>query len=166
MLLEKIIALEEGNVRVICPLVQLLFKRNVTRLSSFWVYRIEVVNRSKTRGYRVAGCFWLYCIVRGRNKKKGASLNSRSCHLRIDYLQRMSKVRNGNQKGHERFRELRRTPYIKCLIHVCTLYFKKLKGWTKSYFIFFLKLNDHPTRCFNFGLGRIHPNGCMFEFNF
>ena len=49
---------------------------------------------------------------------------------------------------------------------VCTLYFKKLKGRTKSYFTFFLKLNDHPTRCFNFGLSRIHPNDCMFEFDF
>ena len=42
--------------------------------------------------------------------------------------------------------------------------FQKLKGRTKSYFTFFLKLNDHPTRCFNFGLSRIDPNGCMFEF--
>ena len=30
----------------------------------------------------------------------------------------MSKVRNGNQKGHKRFRELRRTPFIKCLVHI------------------------------------------------
>ena len=51
-------------------------------------------------------------------------------------------------------------------IHIFILYLKKLKGWTKSYFTFFLKLNDHPTQCFNFGLSRIHPNGCMFEFNF
>ena len=51
-------------------------------------------------------------------------------------------------------------------MYLCTLYLKKLKGRTKSYFTFFLKLNDHPTRCFNFGLSRIHPNGCMFEFNF
>ena len=27
-----------------------------------------------------------------------------------------------------------------------------MKGRTKSHFTFFLKLNDHPTRCFNFGL--------------
>ena len=53
-----------------------------------------------------------------------------------------------------------------CFVHICTLYLKKLKGRTKSYFIFFLKLNDHPTRCFNFGLRRIHPSSCMFEFNF
>ena len=51
--------------------------------------------------------------------------------------------------------------YQICLFHIyiCTLCFKKLKGRTKSYFILFLKLNDHPTRC----LSRIHPNGCMFE---
>ena len=46
------------------------------------------------------------------------------------------------------------------------LAFKKIKGRTKSYFTFFLKLNDHPTRCFNFGLSRIHPIRCMFELNF
>ena len=57
-------------------------------------------------------------------------------------------------------------PHIKCLVHICTLYFKKLKGRTKLYFTFFFKLNDHPTRYFNFGLSRIHPNGSMFEFNF
>ena len=44
-----------------------------------------------------------------------------------------------------------------------TLYLKKLKGRTKSYFTFFLKINDHPTRRFNFVFSRIHPNGCMFE---
>ena len=49
---------------------------------------------------------------------------------------------------------------------ICTLYLKKCKGLTKSYFIFLLKLNDHPTRSFSFGLNRIHLNGCMFELNF
>ena len=42
--------------------------------------------------------------------------------------------------------------------------FSKMKVRTESYSIFFLKLNDHPTRCFNLGfISRIHPNGCMFE---
>ena len=58
------------------------------------------------------------------------------------------------------------THNTKCLVRVCTLHFKKMNGRTKSYFTFFLKLNDHPARCFNFGLSRIHPNGCMSEFNF
>ena len=60
-------------------------------------------------------------------------------------------------------------PYVlpgTCLVHICILYLKTLKGRTKSYFIFFLKLNVHPTRCFNFVLSKIHPNGCMFELNF
>ena len=48
------------------------------------------------------------------------------------------------------------------LFYICTLYSKKLKGRTESYFILFLKLNDHPIRCSNFGLRRIHPNGCKF----
>ena len=52
------------------------------------------------------------------------------------------------------------------IYQVCTLYFKKMKGRTKSYFTLFLKSNDHPTRCFIFRLSRIHPNGCMFELNF
>ena len=44
------------------------------------------------------------------------------------------------------------------------LYIKKnMKSRTKSYSTLFLKLNDHPIRCFNFGLSRTHPNGCMFE---
>ena len=43
---------------------------------------------------------------------------------------------------------------------------KKMKDRTKSYFTFVLKLNDHLPRCFNFGLSRIYPNGCMFELNF
>ena len=51
--------------------------------------------------------------------------------------------------------------HIKCFVHICTLYFKKMKGRTKSYFTFFLKLNDHPTRRFNFVLSRIDPNSCM-----
>ena len=43
-------------------------------------------------------------------------------------------------------------PHIfKCLVHICTLYLKRLKGRTTSYFTFFLKLEDHPTRSFNFG---------------
>ena len=49
--------------------------------------------------------------------------------------------------------------------HIRTLNSKKLKDWTESYFILFLTLNDHQTRCFNFGLRRIHPNGCKFELN-
>ena len=55
--------------------------------------------------------------------------------------------------------------YQVCLFHIRTKYSKKMKGRTESYFILFLKLNDHLTRCFNFGLRRIHPNGCRFEFN-
>ena len=39
--------------------------------------------------------------------------------------------------------------YMPCSI--CTLYFKKLKGRTKSYFTLILRLKDHPTQCFNFG---------------
>ena len=50
-------------------------------------------------------------------------------------------------------------------IYVLRIY-KKIKDRTKSYFTFFLKLNDHQTRCFNFGLSRIHPNDCMLELNF
>ena len=42
---------------------------------------------------------------------------------------------------------------------------KKLKGRTESYFILFLKLNDHQTRCLNLELRRNHPNGCKFELN-
>ena len=51
---------------------------------------------------------------------------------------------------------------------ICTLNSKKVKGRTESrYFMLFLKLNNHTTRCFNFGLlRRIHPNGCKFELNF
>ena len=52
------------------------------------------------------------------------------------------------------------------IIELYTLYLKKFKGRTKSYFILYLKINDHPTRRFNFGLSRIHLNGCMFELNF
>ena len=54
------------------------------------------------------------------------------------------------------FRELRRTTYITCLVHICTLYLKKMKGRTKLYFTFFLKLNDHPTWCFNFELIKLN----------
>ena len=55
---------------------------------------------------------------RENGRESAMSTNSRSCQLRIDYLERMGKVLNGNQKGHKRFRELRHTPYIKCLVHV------------------------------------------------
>ena len=49
----------------------------------------------------------------------------------------------------------------------CPLYFKNLKGRTKSYFTIFLKLNDHPARCFNFRLlSRIHPNDCIIKLIF
>ena len=51
--------------------------------------------------------------------------------------------------------------YMPCSC-MCTLYLKNSKGRTKSYFTLFLKLNDHPTRSFNFGF----PNGSMFELNF
>ena len=43
-------------------------------------------------------------------------------------------------------------------LHICTLISQKLKRRTELYFILFLKLNDHPTRCFHFGLRRVHPN--------
>ena len=49
--------------------------------------------------------------------------------------------------------------------HICTLNSKKLKGRTESYLPLFLRLNDHQTRRFNFGLRRIHPNDCNFELN-
>ena len=48
-------------------------------------------------------------------------------------------------------------------LYMCTLHSKKLKDRTESNFILFLKLNDHPTRCSNFGFRRIHPNGCKFD---
>ena len=51
------------------------------------------------------------------------------------------------------------------IFHICTLNSKKLKGRTELYVILFLKLNDYPTRCFDFGLRRIHPNSCEFELN-
>ena len=47
--------------------------------------------------------------------------------------------------------------------HTYTSNFKKLKGRTESYFVLFLTLNDHQTRCFNFELRRIYPNGCKSE---
>ena len=47
--------------------------------------------------------------------------------------------------------------------NICTLNSKKLKGRTESYFILFLKLNDHQTLYFDFGLRRIDPNDCKFE---
>ena len=57
-------------------------------------------------------------------------------------------------------------PHMLNALFIYVLCIKKMKGQTKSYFTFFLKYNDHPTRCFNFGFGRIHPNGCIFKFNF
>ena len=51
------------------------------------------------------------------------------------------------------------------MYQVCMYFvFKKIERSGKIIFYIVLKLNDHPTRCFNFG--RIHPNGCMFGFNF
>ena len=50
--------------------------------------------------------------------------------------------------------------------HVCIWNSKKLKDRTESCFILFLKLNDHPIRCCNFELRRIHPNDCKFELSF
>ena len=41
--------------------------------------------------------------------------------------------------------------------HVCTLNSKQLKGRTESYFIWFLTLNDHPTRRFNSGYAESIP---------
>ena len=52
------------------------------------------------------------------------------------------------------------------LVYICTLNSKRLKGRTESCSTLFSKLNDHQTRCFNFVLRRIHPNGCKFELNF
>ena len=51
--------------------------------------------------------------------------------------------------------------------HICTFNSKKLRGRIESYFILvlFLKLNDHQTRCFDYGLRRIHPTDCKFELN-
>ena len=57
-------------------------------------------------------------------------------------------------------------PHILHALFIYDFYLKKMKGRTKSYFTFFLKLDDHPARCFNFGLSRNHPNGCMFGLNF
>ena len=42
---------------------------------------------------------------------------------------------------------------------------KKLKGRAESNFMLFLKINDHPTRCFNFGLRGIYPNDWKFDLN-
>ena len=41
------------------------------------------------------------------------------------------------------------TRYI--TFHICTLYSKNMKCRTESYFMLFLILNDHPTRCFILG---------------
>ena len=59
-------------------------------------------------------------------------------------------------------------PHILHALFIYNMYFVFFfnERWTKSYFTFFLKLNDQPTRCFNFGLSRFYPNGCMFELNF
>ena len=43
---------------------------------------------------------------------------------------------------------------------------KSCKVQTESYFISFQKLNNYPTRCFNFVLDRVHPKGFKFELNF
>ena len=48
--------------------------------------------------------------------------------------------------------------------HICTLNSKNLKGRTESYFILFFKLNDHQTRCFNFGLRRVHSNNVELNY--
>ena len=50
-----------------------------------------------------------------------------------------------------------------CLFIYELLNSKILKGRTELYFILLLKRNDHSTRCFDFGLRRIHLNGCKFE---
>ena len=50
-------------------------------------------------------------------------------------------------------------------IYKCAFNSKKMKGPTESYFFIYFKLNDHTTRCFNFGLRRIHSNACKFELN-
>ena len=52
-----------------------------------------------------------------------------------------------------------------CLF-IYVLCIKKKKDRTESYFILLLKLNDNPIRYFNFGLRRIHLNGCQFIFLF
>ena len=40
---------------------------------------------------------------------------------------------------------------IKAICHFIYVFKKKMKCRTESCFILFLKLNGHPTRCFNFG---------------
>ena len=47
--------------------------------------------------------------------------------------------------------------------HTYTLNSKKLRDRTEPSFVLCLKLNDHHTRNFIFGLRRIHPNGCNFK---
>ena len=73
---------------------------------------------------------------------------------------------NGNQKGHNIFPGT--TPHPTYYMPCSYLYFefKKIERWDKIVFYILFKLNDHPTRCFNFVLSRIRPNGCMFELNF
>ena len=50
-------------------------------------------------------------------------------------------------------------------IYKCAFNSKTIKGRTESYFIYSLNLNDHSTRCFNFGSRLIHSNACKFELN-
>ena len=56
------------------------------------------------------------------------------------------------------------------ILHALFIYVLCIKKNERSERIVFyirFKLNDHPTRCFYFGLlSRIHPNGCIFELNF
>ena len=46
---------------------------------------------------------------------------------------------------------------------ICILNSKKMKIEQNRTLYSFLKLNDHQTRYFNFGLRRIHPSGCKSE---
>ena len=91
--------------------------------------------------------------------------NSRSCQLRIDSF---IEDEWGPQWRPERaYTFPGSTLYTLNCMPISYIYFvlKKMKFRTESYFILFLKINHHPTRCYNFGLRRIHPNGCKFELN-
>ena len=48
--------------------------------------------------------------------------------------------------------------YVLCIL--------KNRNFGQIVFYIALELNDYPTRCLNFGLRRIHPNGCKFVFFF
>ena len=65
----------------------------------------------------------------------------------------------------EIFQDNSASRYVKIPFHTCTLNSKKLKDRIESYFILFSKLYDHLTRCSDFGLRQIHPNGCNFDLN-